>query len=52
MAQSEWTNHTLGTFSIEELLGLWETGKIIDRRALYGMPVNLAQEMKYTFIDR
>ncbi|HLO15285.1 MAG TPA: hypothetical protein VK206_10675 [Anaerolineales bacterium] len=52
MAQSEWTNHTLGTFSIEELLALWETGKIIDRRSLYGKPVNVAQETRYTFIDR
>lgn len=52
MAQSEWTNHTLGTFSIEELLGLWESGKSIDRRALYGMPANVAQETKYAFIDR
>jgi hypothetical protein len=52
MAQTEWTNNTLGTFSIEELLGLWETGKVIDRRALYGTPANVAQETKYTFINR
>ena len=52
LVQSEWTNQSLGTFSIEELLGLWETGKMIDRHALYGKPVTVVQESSYTFVDR
>jgi hypothetical protein len=52
LVQSEWTNHSIGTFSIDELLGLWESGKMIDRQALYGKPVTVVQEASYAFIDR
>jgi hypothetical protein len=52
LVQSEWTNHSQGTFSIEELLELWENGKMIDRQAFYGKSANVAQEAEYTFIDR
>ena len=51
LVQSEWTNPTLGIFSIEELLNLWENGKRIDTHAFYGKPMNITQLQKYTFIN-
>ena len=52
LVQSEWTNHSIETFSIDELLGLWDAGKMIDRQALYGKPLTSVQEASYTFVDR
>jgi hypothetical protein len=52
LVQSEWTNLNLGTFSIDELLSLWEAGKMIDCQEFYGKPVYVTQTQKYTFIDR
>ena len=52
LVQSEWTNLNLGTFSTDELLSLWEAGKMIDCREFYGKPTHITQIQKYTFVDR
>jgi len=52
LVQSEWTNLNLGTFSIDELLSLWEAGKMIDCHEFYGKPMHVTQTQMYTFIDR
>ena len=49
LVQSEIENPTLGTFSIEELLQLWEDGKRIEVRDFYNKPMNITQEQSYTF---
>jgi hypothetical protein len=52
LVQSEWSNLSLGTFTTDELLSLWESGKMIDRQEFYGKPVGITQTQRYTFIDR
>ena len=52
LVQSEWTNLNHGTFSTDELLLLWEAGKMIDCQEFYGKPMPVTQIQKYTFVDR
>jgi hypothetical protein len=51
LVQNEFTNPILGTFSIDELLNLWEKGKRIDVQEFYEKPMNITQVQKYTFVD-
>lgn len=50
LVQTECKNPTLGSFSIEELLVLWEAGKRIDVGEFYEKEINIAEVQKYTFI--
>ena len=50
LVQNEWTNPILGTFSIDELLNLWESGERIDVHEFYEKPMDITQVMKYTFV--
>jgi hypothetical protein len=52
MVQTELSNPTLGTFSIEELLRLWQERKMIDRRCFYGLGLTQAEVLSYRFVDR
>ena len=52
LVQSEWSNLHLGTFTVDELLSVWEQGNMIDRREFYGKPMDVTQTQRYTFIDR
>jgi hypothetical protein len=51
LVQDEWNNPILGTFSIDELLNLWESGKRIDVHEFYDKPMNITQVQKYTFVN-
>lgn len=51
LVQTEKINKTLGTYSIEELLDLWEKGKRIDLLQFYDKPMNETQQKAYTFIN-
>ena len=52
LVQSEWSNPHLGTFTVDELLSVWEEGKMIDRRAFYGRQLHETQTQRYTFVER
>ena len=52
MVQTELSNPTLGTFSIAELLSLWQQGKMIDRAPFYGLPLSEAEVLTYDLVDR
>ena len=52
LVQTDYDNANIGTFSVEELLDLWEKGKRIDVKEFYDKPLHVTQEHKYTFIDR
>jgi hypothetical protein len=49
LVQQEFKNPVLGTFSIEELLELWEKGKRISLSEFYNKPMNITQVQKYLF---
>lgn len=44
-------NPVLDYFSVEELLKLWNQNKQIDISAFFNKPANIAQTMKYSFLD-
>ncbi|AHM61782.1 cell wall biogenesis glycosyltransferase-like protein [Flammeovirgaceae bacterium 311] len=50
LVQSEIENPTLGTYSIEELLILWEKGKRINIHEFYDTPISETQIKAYTFV--
>jgi len=50
LVQTEGKNPVLGTFSIDQLLDLWEKGKRIDLKEFYNKPMQITQIQKYTFI--
>lgn len=50
LTQTEGKNPVIGTFSIEELLGLWEERKRIKVSEFYNLPSRKTQFKKYTFI--
>ena len=52
MVQTELSNPTLGTFSVEQLLDLWRQGMAIDVRALYGLDLAVAEQATYSFLPR
>ncbi|MDB5594997.1 MAG: cell wall biosis glycosyltransferase-like protein [Hyphomicrobiales bacterium] len=52
MVQTELSNPTLGTFSIEELLRLWQEKKMIDRSCFYGLGLAEAEVLSYRFVER
>jgi len=51
LVQVETKNPTLETYSIDELLKLWEEGERINLSDFYGKPVMVAQTLKYSFIS-
>lgn len=52
LVQTESYNPVFNTFSIEELLRLWEEGNMIDLDKFYGVAGSIAQEQNYQFIKR
>jgi hypothetical protein len=50
MVQTEGRNPVLGTFSIDQLLNLWESGKRIKIDEFYDKPIRVTQVQKYTFL--
>ncbi len=50
LVQTEGINPVIGTFSVQELLLLWEKGKKIDVQQFYNKPLNVTETQKYTFI--
>lgn len=52
IAQSESHNPTIGTFSIDELLHMWNENLMIDLDKFYGKKGSQAQFQEYTFIRR
>jgi hypothetical protein len=52
IVQTEGENPILNTFSVGELLELWNDGKQIDLSFFYGQPCLIAQEIKYSFQNR
>lgn len=50
LVQSEGKNPVLETFSMEQLLELWEHGKRINLQDFYDKPMNITQVQKYTFV--
>ncbi|GHT76238.1 hypothetical protein FACS189463_0920 [Bacteroidia bacterium] len=52
MVQTEGYNPVLGTFSVEELLTLWNENKQIDISLFFDKPAGDTQIQKYAFIDR
>ncbi|MEI6864586.1 hypothetical protein [Flavicella sp.] len=49
LVQDEVENPTLETFSVDELLSIWNEGYKITISDFYGKPVAISQEMKYNF---
>jgi len=52
LTQTENMNHTLGNFSLDDLLEYWEENKCIDVECFYDKPATEAQELVYKFISR
>lgn len=50
LVQTEGKNPILGTFSIDQLLDLWENGERIDIREFYNKPMSVTQIQKYQFV--
>lgn len=50
LVQTEGKNPVLGTFSIDQLLNLWESGKRIKLDEFYDKPMKVTQVQKYTFL--
>jgi hypothetical protein len=52
LVQTEGTNNTLGTFSVDDLLQKWEKSLEIDTHDFYDKDAIIAQELNYSFIKR
>ena len=50
LVQTECKNPVIGTFSIDELLILWENGKRINLKEFYHKPMKISQVQEYSFL--